>query len=48
MRYPTLQQSLRINREIAPHAVEQVIDIGAQRKTDFLMDVYPDKPRCAR
>lgn len=43
MRYPTLQQSLRINREIAPHAVEQIIDIGAQRKTDFLMDVYPDK-----
>ena len=43
MRYPTLQQSLRINREIAPGAVEKVIDIGAQRKTDFLMDVYPDK-----
>lgn len=43
MRYPTLQQSLRINREIAPGAVENVIDIGAQRKTDFLMDVYPDK-----
>jgi len=43
MRYPTLQQSLRINREIAPGAVEQIIDIGAQRKTDFLMDVYPDK-----
>lgn len=43
MRYPTLQQSLRINREIAPGAVEQVIDIGAQRRTDFLMDVYPDK-----
>ena len=43
MRYPTLQQSLRINREIAPGAVEQIIDIGAQRKTDFLMDVYSDK-----
>lgn len=43
MRYPTLQQSLRINREIAPGSVEQVIDIGAQRRTDFLMDVYPDK-----
>ena len=43
MRYPTLQQSLRINREIAPAAVEQIIDIGAQRKTDFLMDVYADK-----
>lgn len=43
MRYPTLQQSLRINREIAPGSVQQVIDIGAQRRTDFLMDVYPDK-----
>ncbi|MHA7898279.1 MAG: FkbM family methyltransferase [Henriciella sp.] len=43
MRYPTLQQSLRIVREISPRAVEKVIDIGVQRKTDFLMDVYPDK-----
>jgi len=42
MRYPTLQQSLKINREIAPNSVQKVIDIGAQRKTDFLMDVYPD------
>ena len=42
MRYPTLQQSLRIARSIAPHSVQQIVDIGAQRKTDFLMDVYPD------
>ncbi|MBO6688681.1 MAG: FkbM family methyltransferase [Henriciella sp.] len=43
MRYPTLQQSLRIVREISPSSVQRVIDIGVQRRTDFLMDVYPDK-----
>ncbi|MEL6827043.1 MAG: FkbM family methyltransferase [Pseudomonadota bacterium] len=43
MRYPTLQQSLRIVREISPAAVEKIVDIGVQRRTDFLMDVYPDK-----
>lgn len=42
MRYPTLQQSLRVVRRIAPDSVRQVLDIGAQRKTDFLMDVFPD------
>lgn len=42
MRYPTLQQSLRTIRAISPNCVRTVIDIGAQRKTDFLMDVYPD------
>ena len=42
MRYPTLQQSLRVVRKIAPLSVTKVVDIGAQRKTEFLMDVYPD------
>lgn len=43
MRYPTLQQSLRLIRKIAPDSVLQVLDIGAQRKTDFLMEVFPDR-----
>lgn len=43
MRYPVLQQSLRLIRHIAPDSVRQVIDIGVQRKTDFLMDVFPDR-----
>ena len=42
MRYPTLQQTLRVIRKIAPLSVMKIIDIGAQRKTEFLMDVYPD------
>lgn len=43
MRYPVLQQSLRLARAIAPSSVQQVIDVGVQRKTDFLMDVFPDR-----
>jgi FkbM family methyltransferase len=43
MRYPVLQQSLRLIRSIAPDSVRQVLDIGAQRKTEFLMDVFPDR-----
>ena len=42
-RYPVLQQSLNLIREISPGSVEHVIDVGAQRKTEFLMDVFPDK-----
>lgn len=42
MRYPTLQQSFRVIRKIAPLSVTKIVDIGAQRKTEFLMDVYPD------
>jgi len=42
-RYPVLQQSLRLVRHIAPDSVETLIDIGAQRKTEFLMDVFPDR-----
>lgn len=42
MRHPTLQQSFRVIRKIAPLSVTKIIDIGAQRKTEFLMDVYPD------
>ncbi len=43
MRYPVLQQSLRLIRHIAPDSVRQVVDIGVQRRTDFLMDVFPDR-----
>lgn len=42
-RYPVLQQSLRLIRTIAPDSIRQVIDIGVQRKTGFLMDVFPDR-----
>jgi len=42
MRYPTLQQSLRTVQKISPDSVRQVVDIGVQRQTDFLMDVYPN------
>ena len=42
LRYPTLQQSLRVVKQIAPSSVTKILDIGAQRKTEFLMDVYPD------
>lgn len=43
MRYPVLQQSLRVIRHIAPDAIRQIVDIGVQRRTDFLMDVFPDR-----
>ncbi len=43
MRYPVLQQSLKVIRTIDPNAISEIIDIGVQRKTDFLMDVFPDK-----
>lgn len=43
MRYPVLQQSLRLVRQIAPQSVREIVDIGVQRKTDFLMDVFPDR-----
>jgi len=43
MRYPVMTQSLRVVREIAPQATRQIIDIGVQRRTDFLMEVFPDR-----
>lgn len=43
MRYPVLQQSLQLIRHIAPDSVRQVVDIGVQRRTDFLMDAFPDR-----
>ena len=43
MRFPTLVHSLSNIRHLAPDSVEVVVDIGAQRKTDFLMKVFPDK-----
>lgn len=42
MRYPVLEQCLRYTRELSPNAIKSVVDIGAQRKTDFLMQVFPD------
>jgi FkbM family methyltransferase len=42
MRYPVLQQSLRMIRRISPNSIREVIDVGVQRKTEFLMDVFPD------
>ncbi len=43
MRYPVMSQSLRLSRIIAPDACQQIIDIGVQVKTDFLMAVFPDR-----
>jgi hypothetical protein len=43
MRYPVMTQSLRLVREISPNATEQIVDIGVQVKTEFLMDVFPDR-----
>ncbi len=43
LRRPTMEQSLRLVRHLAPDAVEQIVDIGAQRHTDFLMDAFPDR-----
>ena len=31
-----------MTRTIAPNSIRQIVDIGAQRKTDFLMDAFPD------
>jgi len=42
-RYPVLQHCLQVIRGISPGSVEQIIDVGVQRKTEFLMDVFPDK-----
>lgn len=42
MRIPSLQQSLQLIRSISPQSVQKVIDIGVQRKTEFLMDAFPD------
>lgn len=43
MRYPVMTQSLNVVREIAPEATRQIIDIGVQRRTNFLMEVFPDR-----
>lgn len=42
VRYPTLEQGLRQIRRIDPNVITQVVDIGAQRQTDFLMQAFPD------
>jgi FkbM family methyltransferase len=43
MRYPVMTQSLRLIRHIAPDALSQVVDIGVQVKTEFLMEALPDR-----
>lgn len=42
-RYPVLTQSLRLVRELAPEAAAEIVDVGVQRRTDFLMEVFPDR-----
>jgi FkbM family methyltransferase len=42
MRYPVLQQSLKLIRKLDPSAISTVIDIGVQRSTPFLIDAFPD------
>lgn len=42
-RYPVMTQSLGLVREIAPQAVQEIVDVGVQVKTDFLMDVFTDR-----
>lgn len=41
-RYPVLTQALRLAKLISPSSLRQVIDIGAQVKTEFLMSTLPD------
>lgn len=43
MRYPVMSQSLRLIRTVAPQSCQQIVDIGVQVKTDFLMAVFPDR-----
>lgn len=43
MRYPVMTQCLKVICEIAPEATLQIIDIGVQRRTDFLMKVFSDR-----
>lgn len=43
MRYPAMSQSLRLVRQIAPQATQQIVDIGVQVKTEFLMNVFADR-----
>jgi len=38
-----MQQCLRLAREIAPDALSEIVDIGVQTHTDFLVDVFPDR-----
>lgn len=42
MRFPVLSQSLRLIRKLDPNAGQRIIDIGVQRHTDFLVEVFPD------
>lgn len=43
IRYPVMQHSLGMIRKIAPDSIRSVVDIGVHRRTDFLMDVFPDR-----
>lgn len=42
VRYPVLSQTLKLVKTISPGSVKQVLDIGAQVKTEFLMSSFPD------
>jgi len=41
-RTPSLYQSLSIIKQIAPECFETIIDVGAQKQTDFLADTFPE------
>tara|TARA_R110002072_G_scaffold78972_8_gene182547 strand:- start:2657 stop:3418 length:762 start_codon:yes stop_codon:yes gene_type:complete len=43
MRYPVMTQSLELIRHIAPDALSEVVDIGVQVKTEFLMAALSDR-----
>lgn len=42
VRYPVLKHCLSFVKDVTPDAYEDVIDIGVQYGTDFLIDVFPD------
>jgi FkbM family methyltransferase len=42
MRYPTLAHSLQVIRSLVPTSVQSIVDVGVQRKTEFLMEAFPD------
>jgi FkbM family methyltransferase len=38
-----MTQCLQLIRQISPDAVQHIVDIGVQVKTEFLMEVFPDR-----
>lgn len=41
-RLPSLYHSLNLVKHVAPHTFSTIIDIGAQKQTDFLADIFPE------